>query len=57
MIDQKLYIAKKWTELVEWTAKVMTQYTITDLWTMDIVEFIKLTERARSVQKSQMSQQ
>lgn len=39
---------------MEWSASILTQYSITDLWSMGYIEFFRVVNRAEQVQKKRM---
>lgn len=55
--DGNAHIEELYNELVEWTASILTQYTIPELWAMDFESFHHVLERARSVQKKRIQAQ
>lgn len=44
-----------WNETVEWIAGVITQYTTSELWSMNYMEVMRIGQRAEQVQKSKIA--
>jgi hypothetical protein len=55
-INYAAFIDSQWHKTVLWTCEMIGQYSMTELWSMDIVRFTKLTFEARSIQNEKRKQ-
>ncbi len=50
MVDYAAFIDSKWHEIVIFVCKMLDTYTMTELWSMDVIRFHKLVAKAEQIQ-------
>lgn len=57
MVDYAAFVDTKWHDTVLWVQRMLESYTMTELWGMEIVRFMKLVQKSAHIQAQRMKEQ